>query len=146
MSDDELKRRTKETARRLFTGPVEVDVPYALWKAFDPQLAKDLSLFITGKLYAREVLLLPERQVVATAALVALDKPEELKVHLHGALNVGVAPRKLAETIFQVGVYAGFPCVNRGLQALRQVLEERGQWPPASDQDARKAQPLGGSS
>jgi 4-carboxymuconolactone decarboxylase len=45
--------------------------------------------------------------MVAVSALAALQKTEELKVHLHGALNVGVPVRKLAETIFQIGVYAG---------------------------------------
>lgn len=129
MDQKELTERTKSTAKKLFTGPVDVDVPYRLWKEFDPALAKDLSLFITGNLYSRTVLSLPDRQVIAVAALAALNRIEELKVHLHGALNVGVSPRRLAEAIFQVGVYAGFPAVNSALAALKSVLEDRGEWP-----------------
>lgn len=124
-----LVERTKETANLLFSGPVEVEVPYQLWKEFDPELAKQLSLFITGNLYSRNVLPLPERQVVAVAALAALQKTEELKVHVHGALNVGVPAEKIAETIFQVGVYAGFPAVNAALAAFKEVLTARGEWP-----------------
>lgn len=127
--EKELVERTRKTAKALFSGPVEVEVPYQLWKAFDPDLAKDLSLFITGKLYSRDVLPLPERQTVAVAALAALQKTDELKIHMHGALNVGVPARKLAETIFQVGVYAGFPAVNAALSALKEVLTSRGEWP-----------------
>jgi 4-carboxymuconolactone decarboxylase len=127
--EKDLVERTQRTAKSLFSGPVEVEVPYHLWKAFDPELAKDLSLFITGKLYSREVLPLPERQMVAVAALAALQKTEELKIHVHGALNVGAPAAKVAETIFQIGVYAGFPAVNAALAALKEVLISRGEWP-----------------
>lgn len=127
--DKDLVQQTKETAAKLFSGPVKPEVPYQLWKEFDPELARDLSLFITGNLYSRTVLSLPERQTVAVAALAALQKPEELRVHLHGALNVGVPARKLAETIFQVATYAGFPTMNTALATLKAVLVERGEWP-----------------
>ena len=101
MTKDPVEK-TKQTAKALFSGPVTVEVPYQLWKEFDPELARDLSLFITGNLYSREVLPLSERQVVAVAALAALQKRDELEIHLQGALNVGVPARKLAETIFQI--------------------------------------------
>ena len=127
----DLVERTKQTAKALFSGPVTVEVPYQLWREFDPELARDLSLFITGNLYSREVLPLSERQVVAVAALAALQKRDELEIHLQGALNVGVPARKLAEAIFQIGVYAGFPAVNAALAALKQVLVSRGEWPLA---------------
>jgi 4-carboxymuconolactone decarboxylase len=129
MAPKNLVESTKQTAAKLFSGPVDVEVPYQLWKAFDPELAKDLSLFITGNLYSREVLPLAERQVVAVTALAALHKTEELKIHLHGALNVGVPAAKLAEAIFQLGVYAGFPVVNAALAAFKEVLTARNQWP-----------------
>ena len=128
-TDKDLVEKTKKTAGRLFSGPVPVDVPYALWKQFDPELARDLSLFITGNLYSRQVMDLAERQTVAVAALAALNRLDELKVHLHGALNVGVEAVKLAEAIFQIGVYAGFPAMNAALGALKSVLEARGEWP-----------------
>ncbi len=69
--------------------------------------------------------------VVAVAALAALQKRDELEIHLQGALNVGVPARKLAEAIFQIGVYAGFPAVNAALAALKEVLVSRGEWPLA---------------
>ncbi len=128
--EDPLVKKTKATAEALFSGPVDLEVPFQLWKVFDKELAKDLSLFITGKMYSRTVLPLPERQLVAVAALAALQKTDELKLHLHGALNVGVEPAKITETLFQVGIYAGFPAVNAALKTYRDVLESRGAWPP----------------
>ena len=136
--EKKLVEQTRKTADLLFSGPVQVEVPYSLWKEFDPQLAKDLSLFITGNLYSRTVLSLPDRQMVAVAALASLQKTEELKIHLHGALNVGVPAAKLTETIFQIGVYAGFPAVNTALAALKEVLVSRSEWPPGSRPEDEK--------
>ena len=50
MDDKNLIGRSRRTAKRLFEGPVQGELPYRLWKELDPGLAKDLSLFVTGKL------------------------------------------------------------------------------------------------
>jgi 4-carboxymuconolactone decarboxylase len=127
--DDELKKRTQETANRLFGKGIKMDPPYLTWKEFDKSLANDFSLFITGKLYSRTVLTLPERQMVACAMLAALRATDELKLHVNAALNVGCDPRKLAEIFFQLAPYAGMPAVNEALHVYQDVLKERGEWP-----------------
>jgi 4-carboxymuconolactone decarboxylase len=44
------------------------------------------------------------------AALTALENAApQLKVHLHGALNVGCTQDEIIEVIIQMAVYAGFP-------------------------------------
>ena len=129
MSDEDINKGTRETAKKLFGKGIKMDPPYLLWKAFDRDLANDLSRFITGNLYSRTVLSLPERQMVACAMLAAIRAGEELRLHVNAALNVGCDPRKLAEVFFQVATYAGMPAVNEALQVYRDVLEERGEWP-----------------
>jgi 4-carboxymuconolactone decarboxylase len=129
VSDEDINKRTRETAKKLFGKGIKMDPPYLLWKAFDRDLANDLSRFITGNLYSRTVLSLPERQMVACAMLAAIRAGEELRLHVNAALNVGCDPRKLAEVFFQVATYAGMPAVNEALQVYREVLEERGEWP-----------------
>ncbi len=128
---DDLVEKTKRTAALYFEG-VEDEKPFELWKAFDPGLARDLSLFITGKMYAREKLPHPTRQLVTVAALTVLGKSEELKLHIQAALNVGCAVADIAETIFQTAIYGGVPATNSALKVLRAVLEEKGSWPLAS--------------
>jgi 4-carboxymuconolactone decarboxylase len=127
--DDELRKKTQETANRLFGKGIKMDPPYVTWKEFDRDLANDLSLFITGKLYSRTVLTPPERQMVACAMLGALRATDELKLHVNAALNVGCDPKKLAEVFFQLAPYAGMPAVNEALRVYRDVLKERGEWP-----------------
>jgi len=129
VNDEEIKKRTQETAKKLFGEGIKMDPPYLLWKAFDRELANDFSKFLTGNLYSRTVLTLPERQMVACAMLAAIRSRDELKLHVNAALNVGCDPRKLAEVFFQVATYAGMPAVNEALEVYRSVLEERGEWP-----------------
>jgi 4-carboxymuconolactone decarboxylase len=131
MQDDylkSLKKKTGQTANLYFDG-YSGERPFDLWAAFDKRMALDLSLFITGQMYSRERLPHPTRQLVAVAALTALERTDELKLHMHAALNVGCDPHDLAEAIFQVGVYAGMPVVNSGLKVLKALLQERGRWP-----------------
>ncbi|PKN70820.1 MAG: 4-carboxymuconolactone decarboxylase [Deltaproteobacteria bacterium HGW-Deltaproteobacteria-12] len=127
--NDELKNRTQETAKTLFGKGIKMDPPYLMWREFDKDLANDFSRFITGNLYSRTVLTLPERQMAACAMLAALRATGELKLHVNAALNVGCDPKKLAEIFFQVATYAGMPAVNEALEVYRDVLKERGEWP-----------------
>lgn len=129
MSTEDIRKKTQETANKLFGKGIKMDPPYLTWKAFDKDLANDFSMFITGNLYSRTVLTLPERQMVACAMLAAMRARDELKLHVNAALNVGCDPRKLAEVFFQLATYAGMPSVNEALQVYREVLKERGEWP-----------------
>ena len=128
MSDD-IKKRTQETANTLFGKGIKMDPPYLMWREFDKDIAHDFSRFITGNLYSRTVLTLPERQMAACAMLAALRATGELKLHVNAALNVGCDPKKLTEIFFQVATYAGMPAVNEALEVYRDVLKERGEWP-----------------
>ncbi len=127
---DDLTKKTQQTAA-LYFKDVKDERPYELWRAFDKGMAKDLSLFITGQMYAREKIPHTTRQLTTVAALTALSRPEELRLHIQAALNVGCSPEDIAEVIFQTAVYAGVPATNVALKTLRSVLEERGMWPPS---------------
>jgi len=129
MSDEEIRNRTKETANKLFGKGMQLDPPYLMWREFDKDLANDFSKFITGNLYSRSVLTLPERQMAACAMLAAMRAGDELKLHVNAALNVGCDPKKLTEIFFQVATYAGMPAVNEALEIYREVLKERKEWP-----------------
>ena len=124
----DLIEKTKKTAG-LYFKDVQSERPFDLWRSFDRQLAKDLSLFITGQMYAREKIPHQTRQLVTVAALTVLSRLEELELHIHAALNVGCTPQEIAEVIFQTAIYGGVPATNQALKTLRSVLEEKGLWP-----------------
>ena len=124
----DIFEKTKKTAE-LYFKDVQGERPYDLWRSFDRDLAKDLSLFITGQMYAREKIPHKTRQLITVAALTVLSRLDELQLHIHAALNVGCTPQEIAEVIFQTAVYGGMPATNQALKALRSVLEEKGRWP-----------------
>ena len=123
---EELKEKTRKTADLYFKG-MPGEGAYSLWRFFDKDLAKELSIFYTGGLYAREKIPHQTRQLVAVAALTALERGDELRAHIWAGLNVGCTPEEIAEVIFQTGTYAGIPVVNTALKVLKGVIEERKQ-------------------
>ena len=125
---DSLSEKTKKTAA-LYFKDVQDEKPYELWRAFDKELARDMSLFITGQMYAREKIPHTTRQLVTVAALTVLSRLDELRLHIQAALNVGCTPAEIAEVIFQTLVYGGVPAANAALKTLKSVLEEKGVWP-----------------
>ena len=123
-----LEDQKKDRARiqNLYFDGLQGEKVFDLWKSFDPELALDLTHFVSGNMYSREKISHKTRQLITISALTAMEKTEELRVHIYGALNVGCKPDEIAEVIFQMFTYCGATAVNSGLKALRSVLNERG--------------------
>jgi 4-carboxymuconolactone decarboxylase len=91
-----------------------------------PDFAKYLIEFPFGDIYSRPQLDLKSREIAVVAALTALgNAAPQLKVHIHGALNVGCTREEVVETIMQMAVYAGFPAALNGLFAAKEIFAER---------------------
>jgi 4-carboxymuconolactone decarboxylase len=127
--DAELRETTRRTAQKLFH-TLEGGTGFETWKKFDKDLARELSMFFTGRLYSREVISQTQRELCAVASLTVLHRPRELHAHVHAALNVGATRQQVAEVIFQQVTYGGMPVVVDALDVLKAVLEERGEWQP----------------
>lgn len=91
-----------------------------------PDLARYTIEFPFGDVYSRGVLSLKEREIASVAALTALGHAQsQLKVHIHGALNVGCTRQEVVEIMIQMAVYAGFPAALNGVFAAHAVFAER---------------------
>lgn len=91
-----------------------------------PDFARYLIEFPFGDIYARPGLDLRSREIAVVAALTAMgNATPQLKVHIEGALNVGVSRDEIVEVIMQMAVYAGFPAALNGLFAAKAVFAER---------------------
>lgn len=125
--DENLREMTRSISRRLFH-TLKDGSGFETWKQFDKSLARELSMFFAGRLYTREVLSQPQRELCAVASLTVLNRQRELRAHIHAARNVGATREQIAEVIFQQVTYAGMPAMVDGLEVLKQVLMERGEW------------------
>ena len=95
-------------------------------KDIAPDFARYVIEFPFGDIYSRPGLDLKSREIAVIAALTALGNAQpQLKVHVHGALNVGLTRQEVVEVIIQMAVYAGFPASLNGLFAAKEVFSER---------------------
>ena len=91
-----------------------------------PDFARLLVQFSFADVYPRAGLDLKLRELATVAACTALGTAApQLRVHLHGLLNVGGTRAEALETIVQVIGYAGFPAALNALGVARQVFAER---------------------
>jgi len=68
---------------------------------------------------------LTSREIATVAALTTLGNAiSRLKVHIKGALNVGVSRQEIIEIIIQMAVYAGFPAALNAMYAAKEVFEQ----------------------
>ena len=91
-----------------------------------PDLERQIVAHLYGDLWTREAPA-PDRKtrsLISVAVLTALHRPNQLRVHLVGALNNGASEQELVEVILQVGLLAGFPTSWDALIACRQVFQE----------------------
>lgn len=92
-----------------------------------PDFARYLIEFPFGDVYCRPGLDLKSREIAVVAALTAMGNAEpQLKVHIQGAVNVGVTRTEIVETIMQMAIYAGFPAALNGLAAAKEVFAQQG--------------------
>ncbi len=95
-------------------------------KDIAPDLGRYIIEFAFGDIYSRPGLDLKSRELATVAALTALGNAQpQLKVHIHGALNVGCTREEVVEVILQMAVYAGFPAALNGIAAAREVFQSR---------------------
>jgi 4-carboxymuconolactone decarboxylase len=99
-----------------------------------PDFARLLIEFPFGDIYSRPGLDLKTRELAVVAALTALgNATPQLKVHIHGARNVGCSEQEIVEVIMQTAVYAGFPAALNGLFAAKSAFAQQ------SESDDRSA-------
>ena len=74
-----------------------------------------------GKIMTRKGLDDRTKELILAAAFSALNRIEELRLHLRGALRCGASEQELEEVLFQVGLYAGSGAIGDGLKALEEI-------------------------
>ena len=101
-----------------------------------PDIARYVVEYPYGDIFCRPGLSDQQRQLAIIAALAALGYAQpELRVHIHGALNVGVTREEVVETMILMSVYAGFPASIHGINAAEAVFAERDATAGADDAD-----------
>lgn len=89
-----------------------------------PKLAELTDEVLFGDIWERPGLAKRDRSLITVAALIALNRPEQLRSHVRLARQNGVTEEELAETITQLAFYAGWPNAISAVSVAREVFRE----------------------
>jgi len=92
---------------------------------FAPKLAQLTDDVLYGDVWERPELSKRDRSLVTVAALIALNRPEQLRSHLIRARENGVTQEELTETITHLAFYAGWPNAINAINVAREVFEKK---------------------
>jgi 3-oxoadipate enol-lactonase/4-carboxymuconolactone decarboxylase len=122
----EISRRTiGETMRRSVLGDAHVDRSAATRTHFNGEFLDYITRTAWGETWTRPGLSRHTRSLLTIAMMVALNRPEELRLHLNAARNNGVSRDDIKETLMQAAVYCGVPAANSAFHLAAAVFAEQ---------------------
>ena len=92
---------------------------------FAPKLAEITDNVLYGDVWERPELSKRDRSLATVAALIALNRPDQLRSHLAIARQNGVTQEELVETITHLAFYTGWPSAVTAIGVAREVFAQK---------------------
>ncbi|QND46722.1 carboxymuconolactone decarboxylase family protein (plasmid) [Rhizobium lusitanum] len=89
-----------------------------------PKLAELTDDVLYGDIWERPQLSKRDRSLITVAALIAMNRPDQLRSHLALARKNGVTEEELVETITQMAFYAGWPNAVSAVAVAKEVFQK----------------------
>jgi 4-carboxymuconolactone decarboxylase len=128
---DERERYERGLAvRRAVLGDAHVEAALARRTVLTQEFQDLLTRYAWGEIWDRPGLPRHTRSLLTIAMLVALNRPDELRLHLRAARNNGVTPDEIKEVLLHAAVYCGLPAANAAFHlAAEELSPERSNHP-----------------
>jgi 4-carboxymuconolactone decarboxylase len=91
---------------------------------FSPKLAELTDDVLYGDVWERPQLSKRDRSLATVAALIALNRPDQLRSHFARARANGVTQEELIETITHLAFYAGWPNAMTAIAVAKEVFQK----------------------
>lgn len=111
------------TSGEVIGSPKEPSAAQKLIGDFDPKLAELTDTVLYGDVWERPGLSKHDRSLITVAALIALNRPEQLRAHLQRARENGVTKEEVIEAITQLAFYAGWPSAVNAIAIARETYQ-----------------------
>lgn len=111
--------------RRAVLGDAHVDASLKKKNELTEEFQNFLTRYAWGEIWSRPGLPRETRSMLTLAMLVALNRQEELRMHLRAALNVGVTRDQIKEVLLQTALYCGLPAANSAFHLASEVFAEK---------------------
>ena len=134
MNDDERRERGMKIRREVF-GDEHVDRASAKTTPLTKDFQDLITRYAFGEIWARPGLDRRTRSCITVAMTVALNRPEELRLHLRAAVRNGVTVGELREILLQAAVYCGIPAAHTAFRIAQEVLDPHPQAGEGKDAD-----------
>jgi len=122
---DESKRYRKGMqTRRSVLGNAHVDRAESRKNSFNQPFQDLITRYAWGEIWTRPALPRKTRSLVTIAMMIALNRPDELRLHLRAAVNSGVPRKEIQELLLQSAIYCGVPAANNAFHIAEEVFAE----------------------
>ncbi|MCH4243362.1 carboxymuconolactone decarboxylase family protein [Acinetobacter gerneri] len=91
---------------------------------FSEPLQQLVTEYCWGTIWSDETLSLQQRSLVNIAMISALNRPNELKLHIKGGLRNGLSKEQIRATLMQVAIYCGVPAAVDSFKLAKQAFLE----------------------
>jgi 4-carboxymuconolactone decarboxylase len=122
--DDRKRHEDGMKIRREVLGNAHVDRAKSQENDFNADFQDLITRYAWGEIWARPGLDRTMRSLVTIGMMIALNRPDELRLHLRGALNNGVTREQIREVLLQSAIYCGVPAANSAFHIATEILEE----------------------
>ena len=112
--------------RREVLGDEHVDAAAARTTEFTADFQDLITRYAWGEIWTRPALDRRTRSCMTLIALVALNRMDELGMHVRAALRNGLTPEEIKEVLLHSAVYCGVPAANAAFAVAQQVLDDEG--------------------
>lgn len=112
--------------RRTMWGNAGAEERVNLASSFNRPFEDMVTSWCFGEIWHRPGLDRRHRSMITLAALTALTKPNQLKMHIQGALANGVTVEEIREIMVHTTMYAGLPAGVEAMSAAKDVLGKMG--------------------
>lgn len=89
-----------------------------------PKLADLTDNVLFGDVWERKELSKRDRSLATVSALIAMNRPDQLRFHLQRAVENGVKKQELIEVITQLAFYSGWPNAVTAITTFKEVFPE----------------------
>jgi 4-carboxymuconolactone decarboxylase len=123
MDTKDLAAKGLKLRKELF-GAKAVEQRMNAFGEFGEPLQHIINAYAYGDIWSRPGLSLGVKSLAMIAMMAAANRPQELRVHLKGALKNGCTPEEIREVLLLVALYCGIPAANEAYRAAMDVLAE----------------------
>jgi 4-carboxymuconolactone decarboxylase len=110
--------------RRAVLGDALVDRSLANRTDLTTEFQNLITRYAWGEIWTRPGLPRHTRSLVTIAMMVALNRNEELALHLRAAKNNGVSRDEIKEILMQTAIYCGVPAANSAFHLAQKIFDE----------------------